>query len=182
LGTGEPLAGLVALLAEFAASGAPRSVDQVAQLKVALSQVRPPIWRRVLLPATATLGDLHEVIKVLFGWDGDHLHVFESGKKRYGDPFVDLEGTGDEEAVRIRDAMTASGTIAYTYDLGACWEHEITLEKTVPRDHSQVYPVCVEFRSDSPVEYWSEEEPEEPGPFGMKEVNRRLAALGREPE
>ena len=67
-------------MAEFAASGAPRSVDQVAQLKVALAHVRPPIWRRVLLPATATLGDLHEVIQVLFGWDGDHLRVFESGK------------------------------------------------------------------------------------------------------
>jgi Plasmid pRiA4b ORF-3-like protein len=161
--SGKPLAGLV------------------AQLKVALSYVRPPIWRRVLLPATATLGDLHEVIQVLFGWDGDHLHVFESGKKRYADPFVNLEGTGDEEAVRIRDAMTAGATLAYTYDFGACWEHEITLEKTVPRDHSQVYPVCVEFRGDSPVEYWCEEEPEEPAPFGIKEVNRRLAAPGREP-
>ena len=83
--TGHPDAGpLARAVAEFAASGAPRSVDQVAQLKVALSHVRPPIWRRVLLPATATLGDLHEVIQVLFGWDGDHLHVFESGKKRYG--------------------------------------------------------------------------------------------------
>ncbi len=40
----------------------------------------------------------------------------------------------------------------------------------------------VAFRGDSPVEYWSEEEPEEPAPFGIKEVNRRLAALGREPE
>jgi hypothetical protein len=181
--TGHPDAGpLARAVAEFAASGAPRSVDQVAQLKVALARARPSIWRRVLLPATATLGDLHEVIQVLFGWDGDHLHVFGVGKKRYGDPFVNLEGTGDEQAVRIRDAMTAGGTIAYTYDLGACWEHEITLEKTVPRDHSQVYPVCVEFRGDSPVEYWSEEEPEEPAPFGMKEVNRRLAVLGREPE
>jgi hypothetical protein len=56
-----------------------------------------------------------------------------------------------------------------------------TMAETVPRDHSQVYPVCVAFRGDSPVEYWSEEEPEEPDPFGMKEVNRRLAALGREP-
>ena len=57
----------------------------------------------------------------------------------------------------------------------------VTLEATVPRDHSQDYPVCVEFRGDSPVEYWSEEEPEEPEPFGLNEVNRRLAALGREP-
>ncbi len=62
---------------------------------------------------------------MLFGWDGDHLHVFESGKKRYGDPFVNLEGTGDEEAVRVRDAMTAAATIACTYDLGACWERSL---------------------------------------------------------
>ena len=39
-----------------------------------------------------------------------------------------------------------------------------------------------DIRGDSPVEYWSEEESEEPAPFGMKEVNRRLAVLGREPE
>ena len=39
--------------------------------------------------------------------------------------------------------------------------------------------VCVEFRGDSPGEYWSEEEPEEPRPFGLNEVSRRLAALGR---
>ena len=38
-----------------------------------------------------------------------------------------------------------------------------------------------DIRGDSPVEYWSEEEPEEPAPFGIKEVDRRLAALGREP-
>jgi hypothetical protein len=58
---------------------------------------------------------------------------------------------------------------------------ESTLEKTVPQDHSQVYRVCMAFRGDSPVEYWSEEEPEEPDPFGQKKVNQRLAALGREP-
>jgi Plasmid pRiA4b ORF-3-like protein len=180
--TGHPDAGALATaVAEFAASGAPRSIDQVAQLKVSLAGFRPAIWRRVLIPATRTLSDLHVVIQVLFGWDGDHLHVFEVGKKQYSDPFVNLEGTGDEEAVRIRDAVAPGGMIAYTYDLGACWEHEITLEKILPCDHSQDYPVCVAFRGDSPVEYWDEEEPEEPEPFGLKEVNRRLAALGREP-
>jgi hypothetical protein len=43
------------------------------------------------------------------------------------------------------------------------------------------YPVCVAFRGDSPVEYWCEEEPEEPEPFGINEVNRRLLELGGEP-
>ncbi len=31
-----------------------------------------------------------------------------------------------------------------------------------------------------PVEYWSGEEPGEPEPFGLNEVSRQLAALGRE--
>lgn len=31
---------------------------------------------------------------------------------------------------------------------------------------------------DSPIEYPSEEDPQEPGPFGLTEVNRKLAKLG----
>jgi hypothetical protein len=30
----------------------------------------------------------------------------------------------------------------------------------------------------SPVEYWSEDDPEEPEPFSLAEVNRELAVLG----
>jgi hypothetical protein len=180
--TGHPDAGVVArAVAEFAASGAPRSIDQVAELKVSLAGARPPIWRRVQLPITATLGDLHEAIQVLFGWDGDHLHVFAVGKVQYADTFVNLEGARDEEEVRVQDALTPGvRKITYTYDLGACWEHEITLEKTLARDPGRDYPVCVEFKGGSPVEYWSEDEPEESRPFSLAEVNRRLAARGEE--
>jgi hypothetical protein len=130
----------------------------------------------------ATLGDLHDVIQVLFGWDGDHLHVFQAGKKQYSDPFVSLEGTADDNAVRVRDVLTRGGKIGYTYDLGACWEHEITLEQTLPRDRGQDYPVCVAYKGDSPVEYWCEDDPEEPEPFDLAEVNRKLAALGEAEE
>jgi hypothetical protein len=177
--TGHPdAAELSRAVAEFAASGAPRSIDQAAELKVSLSGFRPPVWRRVRLPVTATLAELHDVIQVLFGWDGDHLHVFQAGKKQYSDPFVDLEETGDEEAVRVRDVLTPGGKIGYTYDLGACWEHEIVLEQTMARDPGQDYPVCVAYQGDSPVEYWSEDDPAEPEPFDLAEVNRELAAPG----
>ncbi len=168
----EPLSRAVAA---FAASGAPRSIDQVAQLKVSLSGTRPPIWRRVLLPSTDTLGDLHSAIQVLFGWDGDHLHVFEVGKKQYSSQFVPLDGAGNEETIRVRDALAPGGTITYTYDFGADWHCKITLEKTIPRDHSQRYPVCVAFQGDSPVEYWDEGRRRKPTPFGLEKVNRRLA-------
>ena len=174
-----PDAGALArAVAEFAASGAPRSIDQVGELKVSLSGFRPPIWRRVRLPVTASLAGLHEVIQVLFGWDGDHLHLFQVGKKQYSDLLADLERTGDEEAVRVRDVLTPGGKIGYTYDLGACWEHEITLEKLVPRDPGQDRPVCVHYKGDSPVEYWSEDDPAEPEPFNLADVNLKLAALG----
>jgi hypothetical protein len=181
--TGHPEArALAQAVARFAASGAPLSIDQVAELKVSLTDFRPPIWRRVRLPVTATLADLHVVIQVLFGWDGDHLHLFQVGKKQYSDPFMNLEQTGDEDAIRVRDATSSGGKITYTYDLGEEWRHEITLEKTLARDPGQDYPVCVAFRGDSPVEYWSEDDPEEPEPFDLADVNRKLAGLGRGPE
>lgn len=97
-------------------------MDRVAELKVSLAGARPPIWRQVRLPVTATLGDLHVVIQLLFGWDGDHLHVFSVGKRQYSDPFVTLDGARDEDEVRVRDAMTAGAAkVSYTYDFGACW-------------------------------------------------------------
>ena len=54
--------------------------------------------------------------------------------------------------------------------------------QTLPRDPGQDYPVCVAYKGDSPVEYWSEDDPEEPEPFDLAEVNRKLAALGEAEE
>lgn len=168
---------LAEALTSFLASGAPRTIDQVLQLKVTLLRWRPPIWRRVLMPATASLADLHRVIQVLFGWDGDHLHAFTVGQKRYSDPFYNLDALemSDEYEMRLRDAFTAgTNKIIYAYDFGAGWRHEIALERTVERKPTQIYPVCKAFKSNSPVEYWSEDDPTDPEPFDLVDVNRRL--------
>ena len=178
--TGHPAAEKLArALNEFMESGAPRSIDQGVQLKVALKGWRPAIWRSVRLPVTATLGDLHQVIQVLFGWDGDHLHVFRVGRKAYSDPFFDLEGTADEDDIRVRDAFRTGVKVGYEYDFGTSWQHEITSQKAFTLDPGQAYPVCVAYQGDSPVEYPEEEDPEEPEPFSLTDVNRKLANLGR---
>jgi hypothetical protein len=180
--TGHPdAAELSQAVAAFAASGAPRSIDQVAELKVSLTGSRPPIWRRVRLLVTATLADLHDAIQVLFGWDGDHLHVFRAGKKQYSDPFMNLEGTADEGAVRVRDVLTSGEKISYTYDLGTCWEHEIILDQTLARALVRTTGLRGN-KGDSPMEYWSEDGPGEPESFDMAEVNRELAVLGEAEE
>jgi hypothetical protein len=164
----------------FAASGAPLTIRQGVQLKAALKDAKPPVWRSVQLPLTATLGDLHAAIQALFGWDGDHLHAFRAGGVRYSDPFYELEETEDEEDARLRDVFPPGGPkITYVYDFGADWVHEITRQKVITLEPGQDYPVCVAFGGDSPVEYPSEDEPEEPEPFDQAAVNIALAGILR---
>jgi hypothetical protein len=188
VGTGHPQAGMVAkAIADFIASGAPRSIDQVLQLKVTLREYRPAVWRSVQIPSVATLENLHYVIQALFGWDGGHLYEFTVGKKVYGGVFGHLEETGYDHEVRLSAVLPGVRKIGYVHDLGARWEHEITLEKILPLDLDRTYPVCVAFSGDNPVEYPEEDyeedyedEPGESGPFDIDAVNRRL--IGGEPE
>ena len=178
--TGHPAAGKLArALTGFTASGVPRSIGQGVQLKVTLKSVKPAIWRSVRLPVIATLGDLHQVIQLLFGWDGDHLHAFRVGRRAYSDPFFALEDAADEAGIRVRDACRPGVKVGYEYDFGASWQHEITAQKAFLLDPGQVYPVCVAYQGNCPAEYPSEENPQEPEPFSLTEVNRKLAKLGR---
>jgi uncharacterized protein (UPF0147 family) len=177
---GHPAAGeLACALTEFTASGRPRSIDQGLQLKVTLKYTSPAIWRSVRLPVTATLGDLHWVIQILFGWDGDHLHAFQVDGRAYSNPDFVLDGTADEDDIRVRDACRPGVKVGYEYDFAANWQHEITAQRAFTLDPGQEYPVCVAYQGDSPVEYPSEEDPEEPAPFRLTDVNRMLAALTR---
>ena len=48
------------------------------QFKLLLRDVHPVVWRRVSLPDSLSIADLHNVIQLLMGWDDDHLHSFAS--------------------------------------------------------------------------------------------------------
>jgi pRiA4b ORF-3-like protein len=110
--TGHPEADAVAgAVAPLAESGAALTAAQGVDLKVALWQSRPSLWRTVRMPLGATLGDLHRAIQVLFDWDGDHLHAFTVAGHGYSDPLFDLEETADEEVVRLRDAFPANARL-----------------------------------------------------------------------
>lgn len=155
----------------------------IYQLKIALDRFRPPVWRRVLVSSDTSLGVLHEVIQVAFAWDDDHLHVFTADGQGYADPFVELDGSADENAVRLSSVLPRPGaSIDYRYDLGDCWDHRITLERTLDRDAARRYPSCVAGRGDAPVEDWIEETGEPPVvPFDQAGINRRLVRYGDPP-
>ncbi|MGH3792471.1 MAG: IS1096 element passenger TnpR family protein [Pseudonocardiaceae bacterium] len=171
-------AALAEALTLFVASGTKPTSFQVYQLKISLKRMRSPIWRRVLVPATARLGLLHQVIQIVMNWDGDHLHAFSVGNVRYGDPF-DSPDLDDEERLRLSDAFIPSiKTITYLYDFGASWYHDIIFEKVLDLDVGTTYPVCVTGSGDFPIEYWTgEDDDQKPVPFDRDKVNSRLAGL-----
>lgn len=52
------------------------TVGDIVQLKVRLLGISPMIWRRVVVPTTMTLRELHGVLQVAMGWEGIHLFLF----------------------------------------------------------------------------------------------------------
>ncbi|MGH3908456.1 MAG: plasmid pRiA4b ORF-3 family protein [Pseudonocardiaceae bacterium] len=170
-------AALAEALTTFVASGTKPTSSQVYQLKISLKRMRNPVWRRVLVPTTARLGLLHQVIQVVMNWDGDHLHAFFVGSEHYGDPYYNPD-LHDEEKQRLSGAFTpATRAITYLYDFGASWYHEVTCEKVLDLEFGATYPICVTGSGDFPIEYWTEEDDQEAVPFDKDEINSRLAGL-----
>ena len=132
--------------------------DEIYQIKVTLLGTSPPIWRRLLVPATLTLEQLHDVLQLAMGWEDCHMHDFRIGQKRFGKPGPDdrLMGPhaiGNERTVRLFSVLGKVGAKAvYTYDFGDSWEHAIVVEKVLPPAAERVYPACVEGKRHAPPE------------------------------
>ncbi len=43
------------------------AAEGIYQIKVTLLGTRPPMWRRLLVPATLTLAQLHDVLQAAMG-------------------------------------------------------------------------------------------------------------------
>lgn len=138
------------------------AAKSVLQLKIMLKGAKPPIWRRVLVPAGTPLSHLHQVIQALFGWLDYHLHHFQTGGFR-GPTYAPAEPDGeydfygepslDESKVTVGELLAAVGSkMTYTYDFGDDWEHAVTLEKVLTDDDGGQLPRCTAGRGAAPAE------------------------------
>ena len=136
------------------------SSKTVFQVKVSLRIIRPPIWRRLLLPTDATFWDLHVAIQDSMGWGGGHLHEFSAfnpRQKRMETIGIPLEQGHPnvrvlpEWEVPVRRMLTLTHRKAsYLYDFGDNWQHTLLLEKVLPRDPNVIYPQCIAGRRKCP--------------------------------
>lgn len=124
------------------------------QLKIALKFMRPPIWRRVVLPDNYTLGNLHEVIQIVMGWHDCHMHRFEMNGVNYTSAqSAEQMGWGDESTLFLSELLKKpKQKFWYEYDFGDSWIHEITVEKLVPAESAHPTAVCVTGKRACPPE------------------------------
>jgi hypothetical protein len=103
--------------------------ESILQLKISLVGVsNPPVWRRVLVPATTRLDRLHDVIQAAMGWTDTHLHAVEAGGVDYGPPDPELDHV-DERRTAIGDVLSEPrDRMRYVYDFGDYWQHDVVVE------------------------------------------------------
>ncbi len=148
----------------------------IYQLKVTLKYIRPPVWRRLLVPRDMTLGSLHDVLQTAFGWMDAHLHQFVVGDTYYGVPHPEYRDLGppmkDEGQARLRTVIDGRAKkLIYEYDFGDGWEHQILIEKKLVPEAGLTYPRCSGGRRACPPEDCG-------GPWGYAELLEALADPG----
>lgn len=134
--------------------------NQILRFKITLKGIKPPIWRRIEIPSSATFWALHVAIQDAMGWTDTHLHEFSTTDEfgpgmRIGVP--DEDGWGAPVAAgwtrKLSPVFGFPGAKAeYVYDFGDGWEHTILLESIEPARTGVQYPVCVDGRRRCPQE------------------------------
>ncbi|MGH3687958.1 MAG: plasmid pRiA4b ORF-3 family protein [Pseudonocardiaceae bacterium] len=138
----------------------------VHTIKVSLRHMKPPIWRRLQVPAKTSLAQLHHIIQAAMGWDDCHLHQFEVRELCYAAPEHELDDTRDESR-RTLATLPVGERFSYWYDFGDDWHHDILVESIDQADPALTYPRCVTGRRACPPE-------DSGGPGGFAELMRAL--------
>ena len=113
--------------------------DAILQVKFWLTGISPMVWRRVLVPSSFTLRELHGVIQVAMGWEGIHLYNFQLRAAHYGSWEV-AAASPDVTLAALR--FRKGARFIYEYDLNIPWRHEVRIEDRLPLEVRKTYPLC----------------------------------------
>lgn len=150
------------------------------QVRITLDEIKPKVWRRLILPASWDLERLHLSIQAAFSWWNYHLYEFDIGGLRYGDAelltedaFAGEPRVFDFREVRLQD-FRSGATLRYLYDFGEGWRHTIAIENSLTLDVAPKYGVCTDGAGARP--------PEDVGGVGGYERFLQIMADNSDPE
>ncbi len=126
-------------------------------LRIQLAHIsKPPVWRKLTVPANFTFHKLHQVIQAAFGWHDYHMYQFS--EKGYGsNETISLPSDDDWQEVKNSKKIKLSGVFTaarqkyiYIYDFGDNWQHNITVEEIEETTASKA--ACIEGKGACPPE------------------------------
>ena len=132
-----------------------KALSQFLQLRLSVKDVKPEIWRKLMVSSDITLARLHTILQVLMGWTDNHLYAFVIDKRRYSPPSEYDDDSGKKNSMRTKlssifakDAML----ITYEYDFGDGWEIELCSEPRYDGFKQNQLTECIEGSRHGPAE------------------------------
>ena len=98
-----------------------------------MRDVEPRIWRRIVVPESLTLRQLHDVLQIAMGWDNSHLYLFAIGDDEYGE-VEDMDELRDVHRTRLATLIEPGTVFRYDYDFGDGWEHDVHVVRRTTAD------------------------------------------------
>ena len=136
------------------------SETKVLQLKITLceGEIGSPIWREVLVKDDINLQDLHQIIQILFEWEGgENYQLTVRGTEYEDDSSLGLSHDAydykDTNKTILQSLKFKKGSkFTYKYHFAEDWDHNIEVEKVLPYELNECYPVCINGARNTPPE------------------------------
>jgi len=124
------------------------------QLHISLNEIKPLIWRRMMVDSGTSLFYLHNYIQLVFGWKNYHLYRFDKNGVEFSDPrLYEGEPVIDVKVIPLDTVLKEPGdSLIYEYDFGDGWSHTLRLEEVKTCELRASKPVCLEGANATPPE------------------------------
>src|SRR3954465_932249 len=116
------------------------AMPDFACLRVEIDEVTPAVIRRVEVPVTIRLDDLHFVLQIAIGWQNCHPFEFRIGDKAWG--LVDRDAESNPlpaGSATLADVHALGRIFKYGYAFGEDWQHTAEIEAVAPAEPGVVY-------------------------------------------
>lgn len=111
------------------------SSTSIFRIRISIVGSEPEIWRLLEVRSSLSLADVHQVIQIAFGWRDSHLHQFTAadGQRWADERWIEEDEDGeDERTVTLAEVLgEESGPLAYEYDFGDGWVHQVELIEVI---------------------------------------------------
>jgi len=124
------------------------------QMRIDLREVKPPIWRRIVVPDSLNLTELHAVIQGAMGWSDTAMHSFWIGNQCYKIPDEDFypgPREKDERKHKIGSLLKKGSKFDYDYNFSEGWSHRIVVEE-IEDTPDGTPPRCIAGKRECPLE------------------------------